>query len=180
MKIIVSRNELLAALIFSSDDETRFVLNGVCVEVSPRSLKPTLITTDGRRLAVIESQAEQSEVFAEFCQVLFLRAGDAVSTGGESFTITPENAKKIIASCDTILKGGEESGSDEDEDLIQQCIEVIRGEQKASVSFLQRRLRLGYTRAARIMDELENRAIVGPTNGAEPRDILIDLPTTVS
>jgi S-DNA-T family DNA segregation ATPase FtsK/SpoIIIE len=70
---------------------------------------------------------------------------------------------------------GDESGIDEDEELIQQCIEVIRSEQKASVSLMQRRLRLGYTRAARIMDELENRGIVGPSKGAEPRDILIDL-----
>lgn len=69
----------------------------------------------------------------------------------------------------------ENGASDEDEDLIQQCIEVIRSEQKASVSLLQRRLRLGYTRAARIMDELELRGIVGPSKGAEPRDILIDL-----
>ncbi|HEY1662169.1 MAG TPA: DNA translocase FtsK [Verrucomicrobiae bacterium] len=67
------------------------------------------------------------------------------------------------------------SGIDEDEEIIQQCIEVIRSEQKASVSLLQRRLRLGYTRAARIMDELEGRGIVGPGKGAEPRDILIDL-----
>jgi S-DNA-T family DNA segregation ATPase FtsK/SpoIIIE len=70
---------------------------------------------------------------------------------------------------------GNESGIDEDEELIQQCIEVIRSEQKASVSLMQRRLRLGYTRAARIMDELESRGIVGPGKGAEPRDILIDL-----
>jgi S-DNA-T family DNA segregation ATPase FtsK/SpoIIIE len=69
----------------------------------------------------------------------------------------------------------DESGIDEDEEIIQQCIEVIRSEQKASVSLLQRRLRLGYGRAARIMDELENRGIVGPSKGAEPRDILIDL-----
>ena len=69
----------------------------------------------------------------------------------------------------------EESGIDEDEEIIQQCIEVIRSEQKASVSLLQRRLRLGYGRAARIMDELENRGLVGPSKGAEPRDILIDL-----
>jgi S-DNA-T family DNA segregation ATPase FtsK/SpoIIIE len=68
-----------------------------------------------------------------------------------------------------------ESGIDEDEEIIQQCIEVIRSEQKASVSLLQRRLRLGYGRAARIMDELEQRGIVGPSNGAEPREILIDL-----
>jgi S-DNA-T family DNA segregation ATPase FtsK/SpoIIIE len=69
----------------------------------------------------------------------------------------------------------DEGGIDEDEEIIQQCIEVIRSEQKASVSLLQRRLRLGYGRAARIMDELENRGIVGPSKGAEPRDILIDL-----
>ena len=69
----------------------------------------------------------------------------------------------------------ESGGSGEDEELIQQCIEVIRSEQKASVSLMQRRLRLGYTRAARIMDELELRGIVGPNKGAEPRDILIDL-----
>ena len=74
------------------------------------------------------------------------------------------------------LEGFEdESACDEDEELIQECIEVIRSEQKASVSLLQRRLRLGYGRAARIMDELENRGIVGPSKGAEPRDILIDL-----
>ncbi len=69
-------------------------------------------------------------------------------------------------------------GIDEDEEVIQDCIEVIRSEQKASVSLLQRRLRLGYGRAARIMDELENRGIVGPSKGAEPRDILIDLDGT--
>ena len=68
-----------------------------------------------------------------------------------------------------------EEGIDEDEEIIQDCIQVIRSEQKASVSLLQRRLRLGYGRAARIMDELENRGIVGPSKGAEPRDILIDL-----
>jgi S-DNA-T family DNA segregation ATPase FtsK/SpoIIIE len=72
----------------------------------------------------------------------------------------------------------EDGGIDEDEEIIQQCIEVIRSEQKASVSLMQRRLRLGYGRAARIMDELENRGIVGPSKGAEPRDILIDLDGT--
>ena len=74
-----------------------------------------------------------------------------------------------------VVEIGDNEGCDEDESLIEQCIEVIRSEQKASVSLMQRRLRLGYTRAARIMDELENRGIVGPNKGAEPRDILIDL-----
>ena len=72
------------------------------------------------------------------------------------------------------LEGGDETSS-ADEEIIQRCIEVIRVEKKASVSLLQRRLRLGYGRAARLMDELEDRGIVGPSKGAEPRDILLDL-----
>ena len=55
------------------------------------------------------------------------------------------------------------------------CIAVIRSEKKASVSLLQRRLKLGYGRASRLMDELEDRGVVGPSKGAEPRDILLDL-----
>ena len=65
--------------------------------------------------------------------------------------------------------------SDEDEELVEQCMEVIRQTNRASVSVLQRRLRIGYTRAARIMDLLEERGVVGPNKGAEPREILIDL-----
>jgi S-DNA-T family DNA segregation ATPase FtsK/SpoIIIE len=65
--------------------------------------------------------------------------------------------------------------SDADEELIEKCIEVIRTEKKASVSLLQRRLKLGYGRASRLMDELEDRGVVGPSKGAEPRDILLDL-----
>jgi S-DNA-T family DNA segregation ATPase FtsK/SpoIIIE len=65
--------------------------------------------------------------------------------------------------------------SDEDEELVEQCIQVIRQEGRASTSLLQRRLRLGYTRAARIMDILEERGIVGESQGAKDREILIPL-----
>jgi len=63
----------------------------------------------------------------------------------------------------------------EDEEMIERCIEVIVSKKKASVSILQRMLRLGYGRAARIMDELERRGIVGPNNGSGGREILITL-----
>jgi S-DNA-T family DNA segregation ATPase FtsK/SpoIIIE len=66
-------------------------------------------------------------------------------------------------------------GIDEDEKLIQDCIKAILSEKRASVPLLQRRFRLSYTRATRIMDELERWGIVGPSKGASPRDILIDL-----
>jgi len=64
---------------------------------------------------------------------------------------------------------------EEDEELIEQAIEVIRQTRRASTSSLQRRLRIGYTRAARLMDVLEERGIVGPAQGSDPREILIDL-----
>ncbi len=65
--------------------------------------------------------------------------------------------------------------TDEDEELVEKCIEIIRQEKRASTSLLQRRLRLGYTRAARIVDILEQRGILGPGEGAKPREILVDL-----
>jgi S-DNA-T family DNA segregation ATPase FtsK/SpoIIIE len=113
-----------------------------------------------------------------------IRAQGALITDQEIQSIVDFIAKQAMPSYEleihqqlsrTTNGSDDESGIDEDEEIIQDCIEVIRSEQKASVSLLQRRLRLGYGRAARIMDELENRGIVGPSNGAEPRDILIDL-----
>jgi S-DNA-T family DNA segregation ATPase FtsK/SpoIIIE len=72
-----------------------------------------------------------------------------------------------------------EDVSEEDEELVEKCLEIIRQEKKASTSLLQRRLRLGYTRAARIVDILEQRGILGPGEGAKPREILVDLDAVV-
>ena len=71
--------------------------------------------------------------------------------------------------------GEDEEVSEEDEEIIEKCLEVIQVERRASTSLLQRRLRLGYTRAARMMDILEMRGIIGPGDGAKPREILVDL-----
>ncbi len=62
-----------------------------------------------------------------------------------------------------------------DDEMIEQALEVIRQTKRASTSSLQRRLRIGYTRAARIMDLLEERGVIGPQESAGPREILIDL-----
>jgi S-DNA-T family DNA segregation ATPase FtsK/SpoIIIE len=72
-----------------------------------------------------------------------------------------------------------EEVSEEDEELVEKCLEIIRQEKRASTSLLQRRLRLGYTRAARIVDILEQRGILGPGEGAKPREILVDLDAAV-
>jgi len=67
--------------------------------------------------------------------------------------------------------------SDEDKELILECLEVIRQEKRASTSNLQRRLRLGYNRAAYVIDYLEKIGVLAPGEGAKPREILVDLET---
>ena len=67
--------------------------------------------------------------------------------------------------------GEPEPGSDED--IFERAIEVVVEAGQASTSSLQRRLKLGYARAARIMDELEEKGIIGPYEGAKPRRVLM-------
>lgn len=64
--------------------------------------------------------------------------------------------------------------ADGDEELIQQAIEIIRRDRRASTSHIQRRLRIGYNRAAIIMEALEERGIVGPQVGSAKREIYLD------
>jgi DNA segregation ATPase FtsK/SpoIIIE, S-DNA-T family len=63
---------------------------------------------------------------------------------------------------------------DQDDELLPQALEVLRSTRRASTSMLQRRLRIGYNRAARLMELLEAKGIVGPENGSNPREILVD------
>ncbi len=73
-------------------------------------------------------------------------------------------------------EGGEGDGDlGDDEELYQQALDVLKSTKRASTSMLQRRLRIGYNRAARIMEIMEEKGIVGPENGSSPREILVDL-----
>ena len=69
----------------------------------------------------------------------------------------------------------DDGGGGEDEPMVVKAIDVIRRTRRASTTMIQRRLGIGYTRAARVMDILEERGIIGPVNGANAREILIDL-----
>ena len=68
---------------------------------------------------------------------------------------------------------GTNDPGDDEEELIEEAIEVIMDCRQASTSMLQRRLKLGYSRAARIIDQIEDRGIIGPSEGSKPRQILI-------
>ena len=80
---------------------------------------------------------------------------------------------------DGIGEGGFD-GTDDDgngqEALLRAAVEIIVNDRKASISYIQRRLKIGYNRAASVMEELEKRNIVGPQIGSAPREILIDSP----
>lgn len=72
---------------------------------------------------------------------------------------------------ETLLK---EPAEDEDDGLVEQAVSIVRQQQRASASMLQRRLRIGYPRAARLLDQLETMGVVGPSQGGgKEREVLI-------
>ena len=122
--------------------------------------------------------------------MLYLPPGSSKLTRAQGVLVTDEEIHRVVANLAaqgkpvfeasisaklsaTIMP--EDEVTDEEEDLVDKCLEIIRQEKKASTSMLQRRLRLGYTRAARVVDILEQRGILGPKDGAKDREILVDL-----
>jgi S-DNA-T family DNA segregation ATPase FtsK/SpoIIIE len=82
----------------------------------------------------------------------------------------PELDPAVLA--DPTEAGGGEGG-EIDDDLFDQAARLVVRERQASASFLQRRMRVGFSRAARLVDILEREGIVGPAQGSKPRDILV-------
>ncbi|WPJ94180.1 DNA translocase FtsK [Coraliomargarita algicola] len=86
-----------------------------------------------------------------------------------------EDVQKQIDAGGDDAGGGDDGGPSDGDELLPDAIDVLRSTKRASTSMLQRRLRIGYNRAARLMEELEERGIVGPENGSSPREIMVDL-----
>lgn len=83
----------------------------------------------------------------------------------------PEYQEEILAA----QAGG--GDMDLDDEMLEPAIQIVLQTQMGSTSMLQRRLKLGYTRAARLMDMMEQLGIVGPPDGSKPREVLVDLET---
>ena len=62
--------------------------------------------------------------------------------------------------------------SDGEDPLYDQALQIVIQAGKASASYIQRRLKIGYNRAARLVEEMEERGIVGPANGSKPREVI--------
>ena len=72
----------------------------------------------------------------------------------------------------TVMSGGSANANDMDS-LYDEVVEFVRAQQKASTSLLQRRFGIGYNRAARLIDTLEDRGVIGPANGSKPREVYL-------
>jgi S-DNA-T family DNA segregation ATPase FtsK/SpoIIIE len=82
----------------------------------------------------------------------------------------PEYNEEILAPREDVATESEEDG-DKDE-MYDQAVAIVQETRQASISMIQRRLRIGYNRAARLVEKMETEGIVGPADGAKPRQIL--------
>jgi len=118
--------------------------------------------------------------------LLFIKPGEAKPTRGQASFVSDEEVFNVIDFIkgqqnpdydDTILtqqKAGAAGLMGEKDDMYDDAVKLVIETNQASVSILQRRMRLGYTRAARLIDMMEQNGIVGPYVGSKPRDILVD------
>lgn len=126
--------------------------------------------------------------------MLFLSAEQSKPSRLQSAFVTTDEVNKVVAylkqqsdvqELDSInLEGNKDGASPEaffgsmvddenDDDLYEDAKQAVIEAKKASTSYLQRKLRVGYSRAARLMDILEERGVIGPADGSRPREILI-------
>ena len=90
-----------------------------------------------------------------------------------NISISNSSGKPIYSQISEQIKSAIISGALEEDEMLPRAIEVVVETGQASVSMLQRRLKLGYSRAARLVDQMAERGIVGPFEGSKPRQVLI-------
>ncbi len=118
--------------------------------------------------------------------LLFMKPGEGKPTRGQCCFVSDEEISRVIAFIkkqgdpeynESVLKPSLTSGGaglESDDEMYDEAVRVVVETNQASVSILQRRLRLGYSRAARLIDIMEQKGIVGAYAGSKARDILVD------
>ncbi|GEL06711.1 FtsK/SpoIIIE family DNA translocase [Salisediminibacterium halotolerans] len=118
--------------------------------------------------------------------MLFIPVGSSKSTRVQGAFLADEEVERIVGYCIEQQKAqyseemapaeaDEQSAAGEvDDELYDDAVALVMQMQSASVSMIQRRFRVGYARAARLIDEMEVRGIVGPYEGSKPREVLVD------
>jgi S-DNA-T family DNA segregation ATPase FtsK/SpoIIIE len=105
-----------------------------------------------------------------------VRGTEAMAPAPEAVSPTPFVQPPLWDDMRAELEQERAAGSkSEQDDLFDQAVEIVRMQKKASISLLQRRLRIGYTRAARLIDQMEQKGIIGPNEpGSRWREVLIE------
>lgn len=134
-------------------------------------LPPGGITKITRAQGAFVSDPEIASI-VKFC------AAHAKQNFVQGVTAEMNNADGSGAGGDNGGRLGGNGMSDEDAELYTRCVQLVITERKASTSLLQRRFSIGYGRAAKIMDMMEKRGVIGPASGntSRPREVLIDAP----
>lgn len=124
---------------------------------------------DGMQPEIDESDANDTDVVSDGVDLPEgaepLEAYEDEAVDGESADLPDLGGEDVDSD------GGEAQGGVTEEEIAQ-AISIIRMENKASVSLLQRRMNIGYATAAKIIDALEERGVIGPYNGSQPREVL--------
>ena len=124
----------------------------------------------------------ESKIRVQGCFISPEEIDDVVSFVKQSGEV--QYSDEVIAKIEESVKEKEKGGSgkagaaepasgDDGDELLPAAVDVVLETGQASVSMLQRRLKLGYSRAARLVDQMEERGIVGPFEGSKPRQLLI-------
>ena len=123
--------------------------------------------------------------------LLFLQPGESKLIRGQGAFVVDEEISRVVEfvskqrapefhpEIESLSEGKGASINQEKDELFDEAVRVVLETGVASSSTLQRRLRLGYTRAARIVDQMEAEGIVGPHRGSKPREILVDRAQTL-
>lgn len=150
----------------------------------------------GRIAFAVASQTDSRTILDQAGAEKLLGRGDMLFTSAEvakpkrlqGAFISPDEIEEVVRylrrrgepdynmAVTEITKAGTvfDSASGDGDTMLEEAIQVVLESGKASTSFLQRRLRLGYARAARMIDMMEEAGVVGPGSGAKPREILVD------
>jgi S-DNA-T family DNA segregation ATPase FtsK/SpoIIIE len=168
-------------LVLATQRPSTDVITGLIKANFPARISFTVASSIDSRVILDETGAE---TLLGKGDMLFLNPENGKPVRAQGVIVTDSEIEKLVeiwekidlskgveAPWEEILREVEEDGADQ---LIDQAIEIVRKTQRASASMLQRRLRIGYPRAARLIDELEELGIVGPSQGGgRERDVLI-------
>jgi S-DNA-T family DNA segregation ATPase FtsK/SpoIIIE len=152
------------AMAVASQIDSRTIIDSVGAEKLLGAGDMLYLSSDSPKPIRLQSAFVSEEEIKKVVE--YLKNQDAGLPDQLDFDETSDNSNDSIFSA---MVGG---GSDDDDDLYEDARITVIEAGKASTSYIQRKLRVGYSRAARLMDILEERGVIGPADGSRPREIL--------